>query len=249
MPKHIINLLVLLGGFLLLALVAKIYLTDPSYYKYGTYRADAVSELAAATPLYRGSAYWLECHPERQADWPTGAHRTVQCEVCHGTAPQCPEDGIQPKPVDIIRLCTTCHLAMPARPARQPQIVLGDHPYPGEETPPCNTCHDPHAPQEWVPGATDADLEPQGVVTADSVERVPGAVSKCAKCHGKQGQGLKRNPALAGLEAAVFIERMNLYISGALESKAMAKFARALSTEEIAELAVYYENLPANLPE
>jgi len=85
MPKHIFNLLMLLGGFFLLAFAAKIYLTDPSFYRFGHFRADAVPELAAGTPVYQGTPYCLTCHEERLADWSTSAHSTVQCEVCHGT--------------------------------------------------------------------------------------------------------------------------------------------------------------------
>lgn len=249
MPKHIINLLVLLGCFSILAIAAKFYLTDPSYYKYGIYRADAVSELAAGTPLYQGSAYCQTCHPNRQADWLTGSHKTVQCEVCHGNAPEHPDDGRILAPTDLIRLCTTCHLAMPARPDRQPQIVLGEHPFPGEETPPCNTCHNPHSPGDWGPVVTAPDPETQESVQEDAATSAPATASRCAKCHGIQGQGSKRNPALAGLVATDFIERMNMYKSGERTHKMMTKYANTLSDEEIMELASYYENLAEKTPE
>ncbi len=245
MPKHIRNLLLLLGGFLLVAYLAKIYLTDPSYYKYGYYRADAVPEIASGEPLYKGAGYWLECHPERQADWPTGNHKTVACQVCHGATVQCAEDGAMPKPADTIRLCTTCHLEMPARPARQPQIVLGDHPFPGEETPRCTTCHDPHSPENWVAGAIDTSADPQETVTEETPVKAPAAVSKCAKCHGKQGQGRGKNPPIAGLEPSVFVERMDMYIYGDRDSKIMERLARALNEQEIEELAEYYASLRA----
>jgi cytochrome c553 len=60
---------------------------------------------------------------------------------------------------------------------------------------------------------------------------------------------VKKNPALAGMEAARFIEQMNLYRSGAGDSKIMTRFAQALSDEEIGELASYYESLPPPPPE
>jgi hypothetical protein len=50
-PKHIVRLTMLLGFFLLIAFAAKIYLTDPSYYRFGYYRADAVPQLAAGEPV------------------------------------------------------------------------------------------------------------------------------------------------------------------------------------------------------
>ena len=255
LPKHIVRLLLLLLFSLLLALVAKSYLTDPSFYEYGHYRADAIPELAAGEPVYKGSVYCLKCHEQRRADWSNGAHVVVQCEVCHGTnrevclnpGQEHPERSQSTIPADTIRLCTTCHLALPARPAKQPQIVLGQHPFPDEETPQCYTCHNPHSPSNKEPPAEEGT---QALTVAEPPAGVlPEAVSKCAKCHGKQGQGRNKTPALAGMEAAVFIELMNNYKSGTSESKLMIKFASRLSDEEIAELARYYESLPVPPPD
>jgi len=78
---------------------------------------------------------------------------------------------------------------------------------------------------------------------------VPEVTSKCAKCHGPHGEGVKKNPVLAGLAPEDFIERMNQYKTGAREHKIMAKFAKSLTDEEIAELAAYYHGLPAKSPE
>ena len=254
LPKHITRLLLLLSFFLLLAFAAKTYLTDPSFYKYGHYRADAIPELAAGEPVYKGSAYCLECHEQRKADWLTGAHIVVQCEVCHGTnrevclagGQQHLENNKTTIPADTIRLCTTCHLALPARPAGHPQIVLGEHPFPGEETPQCYTCHRPHSPSNKEPAAEEGAQA--GTVTEPPASLLE-VLSKCSKCHGKQGQGRNKTPALAAMEAAVFIDKMNDYKSGANEHKTMARYARSLSDEETAELARYYEGLPVIVPE
>lgn len=248
MPKHIVNLLLLLGIFLLLAFAAKVYLTDPSFNKYGHYRADSVPELAAGLPLYQGSEYCLECHGETREIWSNGSHAKVKCEVCHEPDRGHPDNGKTLIKPDSIRFCTNCHEALSARPVSQPQIEVEGHPFPDEETEQCHTCHDPHAPQE-----EDSDVAAQSAETladdsAEPLTDVPETVSKCAKCHGKRGQGKRKNPALAGLEAAVFIERMNEYISGERDNKKMAKAAKLLSNEEIEELASYYESLPAPPP-
>lgn len=249
MPKHVVNLLLLLGGFLFLAYVAKVYLTDPSFYKYGHYRADAVPEIAAGIPLYKGAAYCQTCHDERLADWATGSHRSVQCELCHGPDLEHPDKEMTRVPTDTIRLCTNCHEELPARPAWQPQIVLSEHPFPDEETEQCHTCHDPHSPGNGEADEATPDTQIQAVRTAANSASAPASTKKCAKCHGKQGEGRKKNPPLAGLESVVFIRRMNGYISGAIEHKKMAKYATALSDEEIVELAEYYANLPAISPQ
>ena len=92
------------------------------------------------------------------------------------------------------------------------------------------------------------DTETQADITSGVPGIQPDSAKKCAKCHGKRGEGLKKNPALAGMESAVFIERMNLYRSGERESKKMTKYAKRLSEEEMLELAEYYESLPAKSP-
>ena len=250
LPKHIVRLLFLLAFLMLLALVAKTFLTDPSFYEYGHYRADAVPELAAGEPVYKGSVYCLGCHEQRKADWSIGAHVVVQCEVCHGTNREVclnpNQEGLEntgtTTPTNTIRLCTTCHLALPARPAGQPQIVLGQHPFQDEETPQCYTCHKPHSPSNKEPLVEEGG---RTVTVTEPPAKLSAAISKCAKCHGKQGQGRNKTPALAGMQADVFIEQMNNFKSGAIESKRMAKYAKALSDDEIAELAHYYEGLPA----
>ena len=243
LPTHIVRLFSVVGFVVLAGLIAKAWLTDPSFYRFGHYRADAVPELASGTPVYQGSAYCRTCHAgkdadkhiDRDTDWAIGAHRTVQCEVCHGTDREHPDDGKSLIPVDKIKLCTTCHLAITGRPAKQPQIVPGEHPFPGEETPPCHTCHNPHSPADMQ--------EEENPVNASAAISAPALVSKCSKCHGQLGEGVKKNPALAGMDPAVFVERINLYASGAREHKIMTKLAKSLSEEEIQELASYYGSL------
>jgi len=65
----------------------------------------------------------------------------------------------------------------------------------------------------------------------------------CAGCHGKKGEGKKKNPPLAGMEEAKFVKAMNDYKSGAKKNAMMKKFAKKLSDEDIANLAAYYHSL------
>ena len=248
-PKHITRLLSLLGLVVVIAFVAKTILTDPSFYKYGHYRADSVPELAAAEPLFKGTAYCRACHVEEQHDTSVGVHINVECEVCHGTSRGHPSDGKMQIPVNTIRLCSTCHEAMPARPARHPQIIVGEHPFPSEQPFQCHTCHNPHSPGNEMPDAETVTSGGQSGANTESSLQVPAAASKCAKCHGKLGQGRNKNPALAGMESAAFIEQMNQFKSGARESKKMARYAEQLSDEEIVQLAHYYEGLAVAVPE
>ena len=248
LPIHIVRLLLILGVFVSIALVAKAYLTDPSFYKYGHYRGDVMPELAAGTPLYKGTPYCRSCHDDALHNTSAGAHASVECEVCHGTDLKHPDNSKMKVPVDTIRLCSACHESMPARPARQPQIVLAEHPFPEDAGAQCHTCHNPHAPSEGPAVAalvsTETEAETGAAIKVEPAGNVPAAVSKCSRCHGKQGEGRGKNPPLAGMQSGEFIKLMNGFKSGAIESKRMGKFARELSDADIIELAGYYAKLP-----
>jgi cytochrome c553 len=242
-PKHIVRLLLLLGIFLLAGLIARNWLVDPSFYKFGHYRADVVSELAAPLPLFKGAEYCRSCHDEKQYDTSAGKHTGVQCEVCHGTSREHPDGGSMVLPSETVRLCSSCHEEMPARPARQPQVVTAKHPSADEVTSRCQLCHNPHLPQEGPVISESVELE------AAAATDLSGLISKCARCHGKQGEGRRKNPPLAGMDAMVFIEKMREFKAGTEAGNKMNKYAKPLSDSEIMEIAHYYENLVTGLVE
>ncbi|MGZ7081057.1 MAG: DUF4149 domain-containing protein, partial [Thermoanaerobaculia bacterium] len=52
-----------------------------------TFMAVAVLyEIAALQPVHRTSAYCLDCHDDRHAEWAASSHKSVACENCHGPA-------------------------------------------------------------------------------------------------------------------------------------------------------------------
>lgn len=227
MPTHIKRLLLLMAGFLALAVVAAILLTPDSFYEFGHYRADSVGEIAADIPKYQGADYCQACHEEPHADWSAGVHEVVKCEVCHGPAGEHPLDGGKlPIPDDSVRLCTLCHEKMPARPAAQPQIVVSEHA--GEEQ--CVMCHDPHAPA--LGGAASGQMEAES-----------GPAAACAGCHGADGLGIGNFPPLAGKDADYLATQLRDYRSGARENPMMNTIAESLSDAEIAEMARFYASL------
>jgi len=253
MPKHIVRLLSLLVGFLVIAYLGIVFLTDPSFYRFGHYRADAVPELAAGEPKFRGPAYCSGCHVDRHAEWSNGAHAVVKCEICHGPAADHPASGPLPIPADPVRLCSTCHEAMPARPATHPQVVLGEHPYPHETPVVCSNCHNPHSPAIGSPASVVQPAEEAVAPPPDSDQPetkkplgsmgAPRAAAGCAGCHGAQGQGVGTMPALAGMAVADFIERLNQFKTGERPSPMMGALAAELSDAQIRELANYYAGL------
>ena len=226
MPTHILRLLLLIVGFIVVALAAAIYLTPESFYEFGHYRADSVGEIAADIPRFQGSEYCEACHEEQHADWSAGVHKVVKCEVCHGAAGDHPLDGKLPIPADSVRLCTLCHEKMPSRPAAQPQIIVSEHA--GEEQ--CVTCHDPHSPALGSPAG-------------DQAGAASGPASQCAGCHGDAGLGIGDFPPLAGKDAGYLAAQLKDYRSGGRENAMMNAIAESLSDADIAELAAFYAAL------
>lgn len=224
MPKHIQRILILIGGFAIVAILAAYFLTPKSFYVFGHYRADSVREIAAGVPKFKGPDHCLACHDEPHAVWSAGVHTTVKCEVCHGANGRHPDSAQMLIPTDTVRLCTLCHEAMPARPAAQPQIDVAEHA--GAEQ--CIVCHDPHAPR--IGGPEDAGT-PEALA------------AQCAGCHGPAGEGVEDFPPLAGLNADYLITQLEAYRSGARANPMMNTISESLSDEDIAALAAHYSSL------
>ena len=57
MPKHIVRLILLFVGLRVVAVAARNFLVDKSFYEYGHYRGNAVAEIARDKPKFQGTAY------------------------------------------------------------------------------------------------------------------------------------------------------------------------------------------------
>ena len=256
MPAHIVRLLLLLAAFAVLAVTARNYVLDPSYYRFGAYRADAVIEIAAGAPQFRGAAYCQACHAERHSEWTASAHRNVTCEVCHGPAREHPVAGALPIPDDTIKLCTLCHEAMPTRPAAQPQIVVAEHPFKHDGALQCVTCHNPHsptiggreepaeAPATATHAATETAAPAPAAETSIAAPRLVALTTPCTPCHGADGRSSAMSSALAGSERAMLARKLQEYRSGALQHPMMNAIAASMSDADIADLAEHYASLP-----
>ena len=96
-------------------------------------------------------------------------------------------------------------------------------------------------------------------VSADDAPAVVGnaahgaqLVSTCSSCHGQQGEGMAVSgfPRLAGQSAPYLAKQLRDYASAARDNAVMASFAKALSAQDIADVAAYYSGLsmPAAKP-
>lgn len=240
MPKHIARLLFLIGGGLVIGLIAKSFFTAESFYQYGHYRADSVPEIAAREVAYQSPRYCQTCHSERHAQWSANNHKTVSCEICHGAAQGHPQKGKLPIPADAVKLCTLCHEAMPGRPRTQPQIQVAQHnPYvsSGQQ---CTACHNPHAPKL------------AGVVAKVSGDAAAGSrkhAATCASCHGAAGISPNDTwPTLAGQNGAYLVRILGAYKSGDQTDVMMSPVAKTLSDADIQNLAAYYAGLSCKAP-
>jgi cytochrome c553 len=230
-PKHIVRLIGLVVAFLAVALIAKWYFTQESFYKFGHYRANSVPEIAAQEPVYQTPRYCEACHSDRHAQWSANNHKSVICEVCHGAAKGHPQNGKLPIPQDTRKLCTLCHEAMPGRPRTQPQIVLAEHSG-GQQ---CIVCHNPHAPKIVAAAAKAAGDAAAGRKRS----------ADCAGCHGEKGVSPNDTwPNLAGQHAAYLARILAAYKSGDQKDVAMTPVAQPLSDADIQNLAAYFASLP-----
>jgi cytochrome c553 len=258
MPKHIWRLIFLLVAFAVIAVAARNFLVDKSFYRYGHYRGNAVAEIAHDKPKFQGTEYCKSCHAVQFAQWSKGVHdsakigKLVKCEVCHGpgggrdpvknyinatTGPIHPKDLKLVVPNDSRALCTLCHEKMPSRPVQQAQIVVDDH----AGTQQCTLCHNPHSPRTFI-GALVAPTHPGDVAAGKSKS---GA---CAGCHGNAGVSLGLpGPTLAGQSEAYLVEALTAYKTGKRSNALMKAMVASLSDGDIANVAAYYASFKCDV--
>ncbi len=259
MPKHIARLILLLVVFGVVAVAARNFLFDKSFYEYGHYRGNAVAEIARDKPKFQGAAYCQSCHAAQFAQWSKGIHdsadigKVVKCEVCHGpgggrdpqqgyinaaTGPIHPANLKLAVPTDTRALCTLCHEQMPGRPLQQPQIVIEDH----AGTQQCTLCHNPHSPRTFV-GSFAAPEHP-GDAAAGKAKAEP-----CAGCHGAEGVSADLpGPTLAGQNEAYLAAALEAYKTGARSNQMMTAMAADVDEGDIPDIAAYFASLKCEGP-
>lgn len=70
------------------------------------------------------------------------------------------------------------------------------------------------------------------------------AEESCADCHGDDGTGDDKNPAINGMSVEKFTKAMQEYQAGTrTKSQKMIKAAKDVNAAQIADLAAYYASL------
>lgn len=148
--RHVFRVSLLLLVVVVAVVLGRSVLVPRSYGAFGAYRFDNVAEQAAIRlPQHGGASSCGACHAERLKTLAAGAHRRVSCEICHAPLAQHARGSakIADMPIDrAFTLCARCHRKIDGRPARFPQIDLGQH-QGGVEGKACIECHDPHGPK------------------------------------------------------------------------------------------------------
>jgi hypothetical protein len=144
MPPQVLRICLLAVGIVGSYMLARYFLTPPSFGQYGWYRGEALAEIAAHQPVYAGRKACQECHFDEYQKLIKHEHKNLSCEGCHGVG-----KGHADNPdVKMEKLnyghCLRCHEANPSRPKWHKQIVSKSH-YTGSK---CTECHVPHSPSE-----------------------------------------------------------------------------------------------------
>jgi len=144
LPPQVLRIVLLAAGIVSSYLVARYFLTPPSFRQYGFYRGAALLELGDREPVYAGRKECVSCHDEAGAKLAGHEHKNLSCEACHGPG-QAHAANLDVKPVALnFSHCVRCHEANLSRPKWHKQIVSKEH-YPGSK---CTECHRPHSPNE-----------------------------------------------------------------------------------------------------
>lgn len=149
--RHVFRIVLVVAVMLTVVLLARGFLVPKSYGMYGPYRyANVAEQRNARTPLYAGAAACAECHADEAAKRAAGAHKSVNCEVCHaplGAHVKADGSVVAPAIDRSFTLCARCHRKLAGRPAKFPQVDLDQHVNAPVEGKVCLQCHDPHSPK------------------------------------------------------------------------------------------------------
>jgi hypothetical protein len=144
LPPQILRLVLLTIGIVGTYLIARFFLTPPSFGQYGWYRGDALGLIASRPLMYAGKKACEECHSEEYQKVAKAEHKTLSCEACHGPG-QAHADNPDVKLAILgFSRCVRCHEANLSRPKWHKQVNSKTH-YPGQK---CTECHVPHQPTE-----------------------------------------------------------------------------------------------------
>lgn len=144
MPPQVFRIILLAAGIVGSYLLARYFLTPPSFGEYGWFRGQALTELATRDRAFAGKKACDECHSDVVKKLLQHEHKGLSCEGCHGPGQAHTDNPDIKMQIISVGQCMRCHQANPSRPKSQKQIVIKDH-YSGSK---CTDCHVPHSPND-----------------------------------------------------------------------------------------------------
>lgn len=142
--EHLVRLAAIFAIGTLVFVVARAQMVPDDFGKYGHYRAGAIDDERARTPVHAGQAACAECHPDIVELRAASRHKAIACESCHGAQGAHARGEVEkPQRPDGRETCVRCHAAKTGKPRQYPTVVIKEHA--GEEK--CITCHTPHSPK------------------------------------------------------------------------------------------------------
>ncbi len=248
MATHIRRLIALLVIFAMLFIAGKYIFPPKSFWAYGHYRGDSVTEIAAAHPTYVNPDSFSTVYPKEYETWTTGIHKVVKCQVCHigadksqyaasfSTAVPPPAMTTLPMPEDTRKLCVKCHERIAGRPDDMPQIDVPSHGN-GQA---CIACHNPHSPLFTIAGEPITTAGGAGTGPAD-IAAGKRLSATCAGCHGPAGvSAVAAFPNLACQKQEYLLAALTDFQSGKRASPVMGGIAKGLSAADMQNVAAYY---------
>lgn len=252
MPKHIRRLVALLVVFVMMFAAAKHILPPRSFWVYGHYRADSVTEIAATHPTYVSPDSFATKYPKEFEAWSAGIHKVVKCQICHIAADksqyaaQSPvaaataAEMTLPVPAGTRKLCVKCHEKIAGRPDYMPQIDVDAH----SKGQACIACHNPHSPLFSLAGEP---ITMAGAASGGAVDVVAGkkVSATCAGCHGPAGiSAVATFPNLACQKQEYLLGALADFQSGTRASPVMGGIAKTLSAADMRNVAAYFAGQP-----
>lgn len=149
--SHLLRLgIVLIAGFLVF-LVVKAAATPSSWNYVVWYRGDNQEEMKKLPLVHGGNGSCQSCHEEEHQNALEFAHKTLNCESCHGPLLDHARDD--KKIADAVVMdesnwqCLNCHGELVSRPVDFPQFTKAVRRHRNmQEGSFCIKCHDPHDP-------------------------------------------------------------------------------------------------------
>ena len=236
----------------MLFVAGKFIFPPKSFWAYGHYRGDSVTDIAAAHPTYVNPDSFSTVYPKEYDAWSTGIHKVVKCQICHiaadkslyaaslsGAAPL-PATTTLPAPADTRKLCVKCHERIAGRPDFMPQIDVASH----SNGQACIACHNPHSPLFNVAGGPITPAGGAGAGTADITAGKKLSAS-CAGCHGPTGvSAVAAFPNLACQKQEYLLGALTDFQSGKRASPVMGGIAKGLSAADMQNVAAYFASQP-----